>query len=156
MNQSQDPISVLFLKKYFYCTFVRNTTAFFISVLADMKNIISVIYRYRPIWKLNLSRNLSSFIGIGRYEKKLIGCSRLFQVPTFFGYIFYLCPIFTERLFEKLFLGRNKISYFTTNKMHCMQCEFTLLKIKSKGKTLFLGAFLSNFFARHSRLKMEK
>ena len=34
-----------------------------------MKNFISVFYRYRPIRKLSLS----GFIGIGRYEKKLIG-----------------------------------------------------------------------------------
>ena len=34
-----------------------------------MKNAISVFYRYRPIRKLSLS----GFIGIGRYEKKLIG-----------------------------------------------------------------------------------
>ena len=36
---------------------------------ADMKNAISVFYRYRPIRKLSLS----GFIGIGQYEKKLIG-----------------------------------------------------------------------------------
>ena len=42
-----------------------------ISVLvsADMKKLISVFYRYRPIRKFHLS----GFIGIGRYEKKLIG-----------------------------------------------------------------------------------
>ena len=40
-----------------------------LSVSADLKNIISVFYRYRPIRKLSLS----GFIGIGRYEKKLIG-----------------------------------------------------------------------------------
>ena len=34
-----------------------------------MKNYISVFYWYRPIRKLRLS----GFIGIGRYEKKLIG-----------------------------------------------------------------------------------
>ena len=41
------------------------------SVLADMKKMISVFYRYWPIRKLYLS----ACIGIGRYEKKLIGCS---------------------------------------------------------------------------------
>ena len=44
-----------------------NTTTSYIS--ADMKNIISVFYRYRPIRKFHLS----AFIGIGRYEKNLIG-----------------------------------------------------------------------------------
>ena len=38
--------------------------------------MISVIYRYRPIRKLYLS----ACIGIGPYEKKLIGCS-LHQLP---------------------------------------------------------------------------
>ena len=42
---------------------------FIVSVSADMKNAISVFYWYRPIRKLRLS----GFIGIGRYEKKLIG-----------------------------------------------------------------------------------
>ena len=55
----QDPISVLFLKKYFYCIFVRNITTYFILVLVAMKNILSVsadlkiefigLYRYQPI-----------------------------------------------------------------------------------------------------------
>ena len=40
-----------------------------VSLSAYMKNAISVFYRYRPIRKLSLS----GFIGIGRYEKKLIG-----------------------------------------------------------------------------------
>ena len=40
-----------------------------VSLSADMKNAISVFYWYRPIRKLRLS----GFIGIGRYEKKLIG-----------------------------------------------------------------------------------
>ena len=42
-----------------------------ISVLvsADMKKLISVFYRYRPIRKFHLS----GYIGIDRYEKKLIG-----------------------------------------------------------------------------------
>ena len=35
------------------------------------KKIISVFYRYRPIRKLYLS----ACIGIGQYEKKLMGCS---------------------------------------------------------------------------------
>ena len=39
------------------------------SVSADMKILISAIYRYRPIRK----RELWAYIGIGRYEKKLIG-----------------------------------------------------------------------------------
>ena len=39
-----------------------------VSLSADMKKLISVFYRYRPIRKLSLS----GFIGIGRYEKKLI------------------------------------------------------------------------------------
>ena len=34
-----------------------------------MKKLISVFYRYRPIRKFHIS----GFIGIGRYEKKLIG-----------------------------------------------------------------------------------
>ena len=38
---------------------------------------------------------------------------------------------------------------FHISPQNALQWEFTLLKIKSKGKTLFLGAFLSNFFARH-------
>ena len=41
-----------------------------------MKKIISVFYRYRPIRKLYLS----ACIGIGQYEKKLIGCSLM---PTY-------------------------------------------------------------------------
>ena len=40
-----------------------------VSVSADMKKLISVFYWYRPIRKLYLS----AFIGIGRYEKRLIG-----------------------------------------------------------------------------------
>ena len=40
-----------------------------LSVSADMKNFMAVFYQYRPIRKLSLS----GFIGIGRYEKKLIG-----------------------------------------------------------------------------------
>ena len=39
-----------------------------LSVSADMKNFMAVFYQYRPIRKLSLS----GFIGIGRYEKKLI------------------------------------------------------------------------------------
>ena len=63
-----------------------------VSVSADMKIIISVFYRYRPIKKLSLS----GFIGIGRYEKKLIGrtlCLRredLHLLPFLFG-IIYQC-----------------------------------------------------------------
>ena len=61
-----------YCKKYFYCVFIRIITIYSISVSvsvsANMKNVISVFYRYRPIRKLSLS----GFIGIGRYEKKLI------------------------------------------------------------------------------------
>ena len=40
-----------------------------VSVLADKKKMISVFYQHKPIRKLNSS----AIIGIGRYEKKLIG-----------------------------------------------------------------------------------
>ena len=50
---------------YIYCISV---SALSVSVLADMKNVISVFDRYRPIRKLSVS----GFISIGRYEKKLI------------------------------------------------------------------------------------
>ena len=70
--------SQLFHKIYFLYYFLLptlNTTTcsllVSVSVLADMKNCISVFYRYRPIRKLYLSAH----IGIGRYEKKLIVCS---------------------------------------------------------------------------------
>ena len=40
-------------KKYFYCIFIRNITTYsisvLVSVLADMKNSITVSYRYWPI-----------------------------------------------------------------------------------------------------------
>jgi len=49
-----------------------------LSVLANMKNTLSVFYRYRTIKRLSLS----GFIGIGRYKKKLIG-------RTLYEYILY-------------------------------------------------------------------
>ena len=42
-----------------------------VSVSADIGKFISVIYRYRPIRKLDLS----AVISIGRYGKKLIDCT---------------------------------------------------------------------------------
>ena len=45
---------------YIYCILVSA-----LSVSADMKNVISVFYRHRPIRKLSVS----GFIGISRYEK---------------------------------------------------------------------------------------
>ena len=59
-------ISVEKISYYIYCISVSVLS---VSVSADMKNAISVFYRYRPIRKLSLS----GFIGIGRYEKRLIG-----------------------------------------------------------------------------------
>ena len=48
---------------YIYCILLLA-----LSVLADMKNVISVFYQYRPLRKLSVS----GFIIIGQYEKKLI------------------------------------------------------------------------------------
>ena len=48
---------------------VHKNIAISVSLSADMKKLILVFYRYRPIRKLYLS----AFIGIGRYEKRLIG-----------------------------------------------------------------------------------
>ena len=44
---------------------------FSVLVIGRYENFISLFYQYRPIRKLSLS----GFIGIGRYEKKLIGCT---------------------------------------------------------------------------------
>ena len=70
--------SQLFHKFFFLYYFLLptlNTTTYSlsvsVSVSADMKNCISVFYRYRSIRKLYLSAH----IGIGQYEKKLIVCS---------------------------------------------------------------------------------
>ena len=85
MNQSQS---------CFYFIFVRKNTIYYIysiSVSADMKNIISVFYRYRPIRKLSLL----GFIGIGRYEKKLIG--RTLTRPVVRKGILQLPLLFTLR-----------------------------------------------------------
>ena len=48
-----------------------------LSVSAGMKNFMAVFHQYRPIRKLSLS----GFIGIGRYEKKLIG--RTLHIPMY-------------------------------------------------------------------------
>ena len=53
-----------FLKIY-----VISVSVISVSVSADMKKLISVFYRYRPIRKFHIS----GFIGIGQYEKKPIG-----------------------------------------------------------------------------------
>ena len=66
---------ICFLKKNFYwknfsIAFLREIILFnvyrlSVSVSADMEKSISVIYRYRPIRKLDIS----VIIGIGRYGK---------------------------------------------------------------------------------------
>ena len=73
VNHSHKSKFFLFQEKIiFYFIFYRNILFIVyqlsVSVSADMGKFISVIYRYWPIRKLDLS----AVIGIGRYEKKLI------------------------------------------------------------------------------------
>ena len=68
-KKSQFLFYYIFVEKISYYIYCISVSVLSVSVSADMKNAISVFYRYRPIRKLSLS----GFIGIGRYEKKLIG-----------------------------------------------------------------------------------
>ena len=73
-----------------------------------MKNFISVFYRYRPIRKLSLS----GFIGIGRYEKKLIGHT-LKQMLQFFlikGWMTFFSKVFLGTYSNKNSMKNNWIS----------------------------------------------
>ena len=84
---------IFFLYHFLLPTLNTTTYSLSVSVSADMKNCISVFYRYRPIRKLYLS----AFIGIGRYEKKLIGRTlsplrqtiRLPQMELFFRILIF-------------------------------------------------------------------
>ena len=64
-----------------------------VSVSADMKKILSVIYRYRPITKLDLS----VAIGIGRYGKSHI--DRTLSSDNLIS-LSYLMPVFSVNLFD--------------------------------------------------------
>ena len=61
-----------------------------LSVSADVKNVISVFYQYWPIRKLSVS----GFIGISRYEKKLIGCTLRWSVPKCMQIMYFLPELF--------------------------------------------------------------
>ena len=79
----------IFFLYYFLLPTLNTTTCSLlvsVSVLADMKNYISVFYLYRPIRKLYLSAH----IGIGRFEKKLIICSLLYSLHHSHCLNFYL------------------------------------------------------------------
>ena len=76
-----------FLKKYYNLIYIGY------QYRSIRQKIISVFYRYRPIRNLNLS----VIIGIGRYEKKLIGRplgiwnnTKLIFFSFFFGWFFKL------------------------------------------------------------------
>ena len=119
---------------YIYCMSV--------SLSADMKNIISVFYRYRPIRKLSIS----GFIGIGRYEKKLIGhtlssgdMSRsLRRMSDFENSAPWLVLQWLEFSWEAWFFVERKIVHynFSLNKISRFPKEFQSLLYQPKNWTV--------------------
>ena len=69
---------IMFLKKYYNIMYIGYRYRY----RPIRQKIISVFYRYRPIRNLNLS----VIIGIGQYEKKLIGRPLLIVIALFMLY----------------------------------------------------------------------
>ena len=115
-----------------------------------MKNIILVFYRYRPIRK----SYLSACIGIGRYEKKLIGCSLM---PTYMLISEFGSKNFWNNLRDHI--GKNRRSWRNiillpiTNICKCIELslnffnELILDKFKSFMNILYI--FQVTVFADH-------
>ena len=83
-------------------------------VSADMKNVLSVYYRYQQIWKLDLSVN----IGIGRYGKIHIVCTLL-----------KLFSNLLQIIFNKVFI--QPISIFLNTYQHFKLNEYLFLKVSA-------------------------
>ena len=93
----------MFHKKYF-SLFIFHLEYYYLSVSilvsADMKNCISVLYRYWPIRKLYLLAH----IGIGQYEKMLISHPLTWPNPMNLNFD----PILTQKIWvaQKFMLSR--------------------------------------------------
>ena len=91
-------MKIFFGKNVIHYIYRISVSVLSVTLSSDMKNFISVFYRYRPIRKLSLS----GFIGIGRYEKKLIGRT------------LYLAPKLTHNYTKKHVLFQYRLVLFHT------------------------------------------
>ena len=76
------------------------------SVSADMKKILSAIYRIGRFEKWDLS----VLIGIGRYEKKLIGRTLITFYVVTFGFAWRFAPSFDEQSYKSKSINISGVS----------------------------------------------